>query len=176
MPLHWTAKWLFCAMYLSGGSRTKFAMWCDSLFLFLFSNALDLLAAGTKPLTTFLRSHHVLIWSDSIAVVAYVNRQGRPRSPQLHTLTYRLILWSSVHLTVTWVLGVQNSWATLLSRSNLLYAEWKPIIPKWISMPQARTLSGQRLSGLGQWKAKLRCWLLENHSVCEPPLPGQGCI
>lgn len=56
----------------------------------------------------------------------YINRQGGLRSPQLHTLAHRLILWSSVHLLslrATHVPGVQNSGADLLSRGNSLYGE-----------------------------------------------------
>lgn len=45
----------------------------------------------------FLRRHQVLVRMDNTTKLAYINHQGELCSRQLHTLTCRLILWSSEH-------------------------------------------------------------------------------
>ena len=93
-------------------------------------NCLDLLAVllALRHFLPWLRGHHVLVRTDNSTVVAYINRQGGLRSPMLHTLAHRLIVWSSVYLQsirATHVPGVLNCGADLLSRGNPLYADWK---------------------------------------------------
>lgn len=93
-------------------------------------NCLELLAVhlALKHFLPWLRGHHVLVRTDNSTVVAYINRQGGLRSPQLHTLAHRLTVWSSVHLRslrATHVPGILNYGADLLSRGNPLYADWK---------------------------------------------------
>ncbi|XP_050958769.1 LOW QUALITY PROTEIN: uncharacterized protein LOC127160164 [Labeo rohita] len=92
-------------------------------------NYLELLTVflALKHFVQFLRNHHVLIRSDNTTTVAYVNRQGGTRSPQLHSLAQKLIVWGRKHfhsLRATHVPGIMNAGADLLSRGNPRYSEW----------------------------------------------------
>lgn len=81
-----------------------------------------------KHFLLFLRGHHVLVRTDNMTTVAYINCQGGLRSQQLYTLAHKLILWSDAHLLsvrATHVPGIQNLGVELLSRGNPLYTEWK---------------------------------------------------
>ncbi|KAI2661669.1 enzymatic polyprotein [Labeo rohita] len=65
--------------------------------------------------------------SDNTTTVAYINRQGGTRSPQLHSLAQKLIVWGRKHfhsLRPTHVPGIMNAGADLLSRGNPRYSEW----------------------------------------------------
>ncbi|KAK9957701.1 hypothetical protein ABG768_011924, partial [Culter alburnus] len=92
-------------------------------------NFLELLTVflALKHFVQFLKNHHVLIRSDNTTAVAYINRQGGTRSPQLHSLAQKLIGWGVKHfhsLRATHVPGIMNVGADLLSRGNPLYGEW----------------------------------------------------
>ncbi len=59
----------------------------------------------------FMRNHHILIRSDNTTTVAYINRQGGSRSPQLHSLAQKLIVWGRKHfhsLRAAHVPGIMN--------------------------------------------------------------------
>lgn len=60
-------------------------------------NVLELWAVflALKHFQQFLQGQHVLIKTDNSTAVAYINRQGGTRSPQLHQLAQQIILWSS---------------------------------------------------------------------------------
>lgn len=95
-------------------------------------NCLELLAVhlALKPFLPWLRGHHFLVRT------AYINRQGGLRSPRLHTLAHRPIVWSSEHLQslrATHVPGILNCGADLLSRGNPLYTDWRlhPEVVDW---------------------------------------------
>ncbi|KAF0046097.1 hypothetical protein F2P81_002626 [Scophthalmus maximus] len=92
-------------------------------------NLLDLWAffLSLKHFVHFLQGRHVLVKTDNSTVVAYINRQGGTRSLQLHGLARKVILWSNnrlLSLRATYVPGVLNRGADLLSRGNPLYGEW----------------------------------------------------
>nr|XP_055051758.1 uncharacterized protein LOC129437577 [Misgurnus anguillicaudatus] len=95
----------------------------------LHINMLVLMAVflALKHFFPFLEGFHVLVRRDNTTVVAYINRQGGPRSLQLHNLACKLIVWSAANfssLRATHVPGVLNRGADLLSRGNPLYGEW----------------------------------------------------
>ncbi len=95
----------------------------------LHINFLELSAVflSLKHFLPFLSGQHVLVRTDNTTTVAYINRQGGLRSPVLHTLARKLILWGSVHflsLRATHVPGTLNSGADLLSRGAPIYGEW----------------------------------------------------
>ncbi|XP_073677299.1 uncharacterized protein [Garra rufa] len=92
-------------------------------------NYLELLTVflALKHFVQFLWNHHVLIRSDNTTAVAYINRQGGTRSPRLHSLAQKLIVWGRKHfhsLRATHVPGIMNTGADLLSRGNPRYGEW----------------------------------------------------
>lgn len=62
-------------------------------------NFLELLTVflAVKHFVQLLRHHHVLVRLDNTTAVAYINRQGGTRSPQLHSLAQKLILWRAKH-------------------------------------------------------------------------------
>ena len=69
----------------------------------------------------------VLVQSDNTTVVAYINRQGGTRSPQLCYLSWEMFHWlirNKVDLRATHVPGVENSLADALSRGKVTPTEW----------------------------------------------------
>ena len=46
----------------------------------------------------YVTGAHVLVRTDNTTAGAYINKQGGLRSPQLHRLAHKLILWSSANL------------------------------------------------------------------------------
>ena len=95
----------------------------------LHINCLEMLA-DENALTRFLprvHSHHVLIRSDNMAVVSYLNRQGGVRSRNLFRLTERILVWSQCHLLslrATHVPGHLNDGPDSLSRNPIPPGEW----------------------------------------------------
>ncbi|XP_067307872.1 uncharacterized protein [Pseudorasbora parva] len=93
-------------------------------------NYLELLTIW-KALNYFLprlQGHHVLVRCDNTTAVAYINRQGGVRSPKLHALAYKLLVWSRrffLSLRATHVPGILNRGADLLSRGNPLFGDWR---------------------------------------------------
>jgi hypothetical protein len=74
-----------------------------------------------------IRGHHVLIRSDNMAVVSYLNRQGGVRSRNLFLLTHRILVWSQSHLLslrATHVPGHLNDGPDILSRNLISSGEW----------------------------------------------------
>ena len=93
-------------------------------------NVLELMAVflALRHFLPYVTGAHVLVRTDNTTVVAYINKQGGLRSPQLHRLAHKLILWSSANLLslrATHVPGVMNHGADLLSRGHPRYGEWR---------------------------------------------------
>lgn len=59
-------------------------------------NYLELLMVflGLGHFCPLLTGHHVLVRTDNMTVVAYINNQDGLRSRQLHSLAKRLLLWA----------------------------------------------------------------------------------
>ncbi len=80
-------------------------------------------------LKTFLpaiHGHHVLVRSDNMTVVAYINRQGGLRSHSLYRLARRLLFWAQNKLLsqkTFHVLGSLNYGTDMLSRGNVALVE-----------------------------------------------------
>ncbi len=95
----------------------------------LHINCLEMLAV-CRALHTFLpdlRGHHVLVHSDSMTVVSYINRQGALTSKRLFFLAHRLLEWAQLNLhslRATHVPGRLNQGADMLSWSNVPSEEW----------------------------------------------------
>ncbi|KAL0151578.1 hypothetical protein M9458_053095 [Cirrhinus mrigala] len=87
-------------------------------------NCLEMLAV-CHALCAFLpdlKGHHVLVRSDSMTVVSYINRQGGLSSRLLFTLVKDLLEWAQCNLAslkAVHVPGKLNQGADMLSRSNV---------------------------------------------------------
>ena len=96
-------------------------------------NVLELMAVflALRHFLPYVTGAHVLVRTENTTALAYINKQGGLRSPQLHRLAHKLILWSSANLLslrATHVPGVMNHGADLLSRGppSLLRVETSP--------------------------------------------------
>ncbi len=67
---------------------------------YLHINCLEILAVwlGLRTFLPDLRGHHVLIRSDSMMVMSYINRQGGLSSRRLFTLAEHLLWWAQLNL------------------------------------------------------------------------------
>ncbi|CAM4715148.1 unnamed protein product [Leuciscus chuanchicus] len=108
--------------------RPFFGQWSEREKL-LHINCLEMLAVD-NALTRFcpqIRGHHVLVRSDNMSVVSYINRQGGLRSRNLHRLTERLLVWAQrnmLSLRAAHVPGLLNVGPDRLSRNNVPTGEW----------------------------------------------------
>ena len=69
----------------------------------------------------------VLIKTDNTTVVAFINKQGSTRSPQLCYLAWKMFQWlirNKVGLRAIHVPGVENVMADALSRGKVIPTEW----------------------------------------------------
>jgi hypothetical protein len=93
-------------------------------------NCLEMLAVF-RALRSFLpdlHGRHVLVRSDNMSVVSYLNHQGGLRSRPLCRLAHQILLWSQRRLSslrAMYVPGDQNRGADMLSRQGLRPGEWR---------------------------------------------------
>ncbi|KAL0161520.1 hypothetical protein M9458_045245, partial [Cirrhinus mrigala] len=92
-------------------------------------NCLEMLAVchALRSFLPDLKGHHVLIRSDNMTVVSYINRQGGLSSRHLFTLVKDLLEWAQLNLAslrAVHVPGRLNQGADMLSRSNVPSGEW----------------------------------------------------
>ena len=74
-----------------------------------------------------ISGHSVLVKSDNLTVVAYINHQGGTHSIPLCVETLRLLSWcrqERIFLSASHIPGQQNLVADFLSRGNFLPSEW----------------------------------------------------
>ncbi len=74
-----------------------------------------------------LKGRHVLIRSDSMSMVSYINHQGGVSSKRLFILAERLLEWAQLNLRslrAAHLPGRLNQGADMLSRSNVPSEEW----------------------------------------------------
>ncbi|XP_038049749.1 uncharacterized protein LOC119723256 [Patiria miniata] len=93
-------------------------------------NVLELLAVrrALSQLISLVKQKVVMVQSDNSTVVAYINRQGGTRSPQLCFQTWKLLLWCIDHnvtLVACHIPGELNVTADALSRGKILPTEWQ---------------------------------------------------
>ncbi|KAL0149156.1 hypothetical protein M9458_055588, partial [Cirrhinus mrigala] len=86
-------------------------------------NCLEMLAIfrALKYFLPDLRDRHVLVRTDSTAVVYYINHQGGLRSPPLYKLAHQILVWSQdklLSLRAVHILGHLNVGADVLSRQG----------------------------------------------------------
>jgi hypothetical protein len=89
----------------------------------LHINCLEMKAVGLalNAFLSSLRGHHVLVRTDNMSVVAYINHQGGVRSGGLHAMARDLLLWAQNNLSslrAAHIPGIQNLGADMLSRGN----------------------------------------------------------
>ena len=82
----------------------------------LHINVLELLAVfcALKEFLPLFGGEHLLVRTDNTTVVAYINRQGGTRSPDLFRLAYKLLTWASRHflsIRAAHLPGVRNTGA-----------------------------------------------------------------
>ncbi|XP_073675941.1 uncharacterized protein [Garra rufa] len=74
-----------------------------------------------------IKGSHVLVRSDNVSVVSYINRQGGLRSRNLYRLAERLLVWAQCNLRslrAVHVPGLLNVGQDRLSRNNVPAGEW----------------------------------------------------
>ncbi|XP_067241145.1 uncharacterized protein [Chanodichthys erythropterus] len=93
-------------------------------------NRLEMMAVflALKHFLPDLRDYHVLVRTDNMSVVSYINHQGGLRSRQLNYLARRILLWSQgklLSLKAAYIPGSQNMGADALSRQGPRPGEWR---------------------------------------------------
>ncbi|XP_048017809.1 uncharacterized protein LOC125249543 [Megalobrama amblycephala] len=93
-------------------------------------NQLEMMAVfrALKYFLPDLRGHHVLVRTDNMSVVSYINHQGGLRSRQLCKLSHQILLWSQgkfLSLRAAYIPGHQNVGADILSRQGPRPGEWR---------------------------------------------------
>ncbi|KAI2668058.1 ORF V: Enzymatic polyprotein [Labeo rohita] len=93
-------------------------------------NCLELLAVllALRRFWPMIQNKHVLVRSDNMATVAYINHQGGVRSFRMSQLARHLLLWSQHRLRslrATHIPGDANRVADSLSRQVSLGGEWR---------------------------------------------------
>ncbi|KAI2651122.1 ORF V: Enzymatic polyprotein [Labeo rohita] len=92
-------------------------------------NCLEMLAVflALKYFLPDLRDRHVLVRTDSTAVVYYINHQGGLRSRPLYKLAHQILVWSQdklLSLRAVHIPGHLNVGADILSRQGPRPGEW----------------------------------------------------
>ncbi len=95
----------------------------------LHINCLEMLAVchACQFFLPDIRGNHVLVRSDSMFVVSYLNHQGGLVSKPLWTLAYDLLVWAQTNLRslkATHVPGKMNQGAEMLTMKNVSSEEW----------------------------------------------------
>ena len=101
----------------------------------LHINVLELEAVGRaiRALRDHVQGRSLTVFSDNTTVVAYINRQGGTRSPQLCLRVWSLLQWCRAHdivLRATHVAGKDNTLADALSRGRASQGEWE-LASRW---------------------------------------------
>ncbi len=108
--------------------KPAFSLWLKKEG-YLHINCLEMMAVclGLRTFLPDLRGHHVLVRSDSMTVVSYINHQGGLSSRRLFILAKHLLRWAQHNLHSLRAMHVQgelNLGADMLSRSNVPLDEW----------------------------------------------------
>lgn len=102
-------------------------------------NALELRAVllAVRHFISLLRHRHILVRSDSMTAVAYINRQGGTKSSTCQAIAHDLWCWvqqNALSIRAVHVPGVQNEAADIMSRGGPSLANWSlnPLIVEMI--------------------------------------------
>lgn len=89
-------------------------------------NCLDIVVVhlALKAFLPNLRGHHILVRSDNMMLIAYINHRGGLRLRPLNRLVSVLLLWART-LKVMHVLGRLNQGVDVLPQSGVTVGEWK---------------------------------------------------
>ena len=110
------------------GARTAGGRWTNQEKM-AHINVLELQAAwfGVMTFAKNLRHGHVLLRSDNMATVAYINKMGGTRSQEMSKIAIKLWQWClDRHITITakYLPGIEND-ADYISRHHTDSADWK---------------------------------------------------
>ena len=134
----------------------------------LHINVLEL-KAGAFAIKTFVRNNsnvHVRLKMDNTTAVAYLNRMGGMRSPDLSHCAKQLWLWcldKGITLSAEYLPGEMNTTADLQSRMLTSSAEW--MLDPAVSETEVGTLRCGPLCNTPQPSARSVC-VLEARPVC----------
>lgn len=94
-----------------------------------------------------VRTHRVLLRTDNSSVVAYINKEGGTRSPELSRLVEELLIWcleNEVELIAYHLPGIRNSAADALSRQlRFQNTEWQ--LAQWVADALFRHWDGPKV-------------------------------
>ena len=115
-------------------ARTLSGVWTQEEAL-LHINVLELEAVvrAVKALTDLAKGSCLTVFSDNTTTVAYINRQGGTRSPNLCLKAWFLLLWCrkyDIQLRASHIAGKDNTLADALSRGRVSQGEWE-LAPRW---------------------------------------------
>ncbi|CAM4727891.1 unnamed protein product [Leuciscus chuanchicus] len=114
--------------------RPVFGQWSDQEKC-LHINCLEMIAVenALRHFLPFLWGHHVLVRTDNMSVVAYMNHQGGIRSRNLNALAERLFVWAqhfllslrAAHMPGRLNNGPGTVCHMILSTQNIFYLYWE---------------------------------------------------
>ena len=88
---------------------------------------LEAVVRAVRALSALVQGRCLTVFSDNTSVVAYINRQGGTRSPDLCVKTWFLLLWcqkNNIILRASHIAGKENVLADALSRGRVSQGEW----------------------------------------------------
>ena len=94
---------------------------------------LEAVVRAVKALADLAAGKSLTVFSDNTTTVAYINRQGGTRSPNLCLKTWFFLLWCREHdiqVRASHIAGVENTLADALSRGRVSQGEWE-LAPQW---------------------------------------------
>ncbi|XP_016324529.1 uncharacterized protein LOC107674898 [Sinocyclocheilus anshuiensis] len=147
--------------------RPAFGAW-SSEETKLHINCLEMLAVwqALQSFLPHLEGCHVLVRSDNMTVVSYINRHGDFSSPRLFRMAKSLLEWAHCHLRslkAAHIPGKLNQGADMLSRSNVPSGEW-------MLHPQTVRRIWEIFG-----KAEVDLFASEDNSHCPIFFEGKGC-
>ncbi|XP_066575402.1 uncharacterized protein LOC136764922 isoform X1 [Amia ocellicauda] len=107
------------------GQESKDCLWSAA---HINVQELQAVRLALHPFRHGLADKHVLVWTDNMSVVAYINHQGGLHSPKLYRVACRLLLWAQVNLRsirAIHLMGVSNTAVDILSSGGPDSSEWR---------------------------------------------------
>ena len=94
---------------------------------------LEAVVRAVRALADLAVGKNLTVFSDNTTTVAYINRQGGTRSPNLCLKAWFFLLWcqqNDIQVRASHIAGVENTLADALSRGRLSQGEWE-LDPQW---------------------------------------------
>ena len=115
-------------------ARTLSGVWtAEEAKLHINLLELEAVVRAVKSLADIAEGSCLTVFSDNTTTVAYINRQGGTRSPNLCLKAWFLLLWCRSHdiqLRASHIAGKDNTLADALSRGRVSQGEWE-LAPQW---------------------------------------------